>query len=300
MVGLDCDEERHLNHACGVIVTFNPDAKVLLNIAQILPQLDWLVVVDNGSRPEALKPIQDAASSIGFKLIENGANLGIATALNKGVEWARSQNAAFVALFDQDSTAADGLIDALVQTYKERSVDRRVAIVSAKHMHEDTRTWLKPVFDPDGGPLVAITSGSLLPLTIFDECGLFEDDFIIDRVDEEHCLRVRSRGYSIVLCEAGILWVTLGSPNPFRILGMTLRATHYSPGRRYYITRNRMVIVKRYWRLYPQWCYWAVSGFLKELLYVCLAEKRKLLKLRNMGRGLWDALIGRMGMVIPL
>ena len=52
--------------------------------------------------------------------------------------------------------------------------------------------------------MVAITSGSLMPVEIFDRCGWFEEDLIIDRVDDEYCLRVRSMGYTIALCRGGV------------------------------------------------------------------------------------------------
>jgi rhamnosyltransferase len=289
-----------LNRACGIVVTFNPEPNVEGNLRQLFSQLEWLVVVDNGSRPETLTPIREASIQLGFTLIEVGQNRGIAAALNLGVKWALNREAEWVALFDQDSTAEGGLIDAMLNSY-QRAADRRIAIVSAKHLMRDTKTWMKPVFAADGGPLVAITSGSLMPMFLFDECGLFEEDLIIDRVDEEYCLRVRTLGYTITLCEEGVLWVTLGSPRPFKVFGRTLfSATNYSPGRRYYNTRNRLIIVKRYWRLYPRWCYLCLRGFVKEALIVVIAEQQRILKLKRIVLGIHDALMSKMGMVVPL
>jgi rhamnosyltransferase len=283
------------------MVTFNPDASVIDNIEQLCPQLEWLVVLDNGSRSNALAPVREASNRLGFELIEIGMNLGIAAALNRGVERARSLKAECVALFDQDSTAESRLIDALLKSYAAGSAIRQVAIVSAKHLSRDTRAWMRPVFAADGGPLVAITSGSLMPLSIFNTCGPFEEDFIIDCVDAEYCLRVRSAGFTIRVCEEGILWVTLGFPRPFKVFGRALfSATNYSPGRRYYNTRNRLIIVKRYWRLYPRWCYLCLRGFLKEVVIVAIAEQQRMLKLKRIVLGIRDALLSKMGMVVPL
>ena len=290
-----------MNHVCGIIVTFNPAPGTVENIGRISSQLEWLVVVDNGSQANTLEPIREASARLGFTLLELHRNLGIAAALNRGVERARNLQAQWVALFDQDSSSEPNLIESLLDTYTKEAPSSKVAIVSAKHLRCDTQAWMRPVFAIDGGPLVAITSGSLMPLSVFTECGLFEEDFIIDRVDEEHCLRVRTLGYTIVHCDQGILWVTLGNPRPFQLFGKTLfRATHYSPGRRYYNTRNRLIIAKRYWRLYPRWCYWTVSGLAKELAIVLIAEKQRGLKIRNTILGIRDALLNRMGMMIPL
>jgi rhamnosyltransferase len=296
-----------LTRVCGVVVTFNPKPDVSDNLERLRGQLEHVVVVDNGSRSEVLEQIRCWCNDLNIILIENGTNLGIATALNVGVGYAGSIGAEFTAFFDQDSTPDAGLMTALLETYANATSaspsgrPARVAIVSAKHVHEDTKTWMKPVLDPDGGPLVTITSGSLIPVSIFDHCGLFEDDLIIDRVDEEFCLRVRSMRYTIVQCEIGIVHVTLGAPRPFTLFGKNLfTPTHYSAGRRYYITRNRLVIVRRYWRAYPKWCSWALSGFFKELLFIVIAEESKLSKCANIIRGVRDAITGNMGMIVPL
>ncbi len=290
-----------MNGVCGIVITTNPKPDVVFNLERLHPQVEHMVVVDNGSRPENLAPIREAASRLGFTLLETGLNRGIAPALNHGVEYARRAGARFVALFDEDSTAERDLIEALLGTYEANAPTKRIAIVSAKHVHKDTREWMKPVFDKDGGPFVAITSGSLLPVSVLDACGLMEEDFIIDRVDEEFCLRVRSRGYTVVHCERGILWVTLGEPKPYTLWGRVLfRAKNYNPGRRYYISRNRLVIVKRYWWRYPRWCYWALSGFVKEGIIILLAEKQRGIKVLNMMRAVRDAIFGRMGLIVPL
>jgi rhamnosyltransferase len=289
-----------VNAVCGVVVTFNPKEDVPRNLELLRPQVENMVVVDNGSRPETLIAIREAANRLDFRLLENPENLGIATALNQGVAHAQTVGADFVALFDQDSTPGIDLVPALLRTFATGPPLEKIAIVSAKHMHTDTLKWMSPPFDADGGPFVAITSGSLIPLAVFERCGLFEGDFIIDRVDEEFCLRVRSQGYTIRHCEEGILWVTLGDPETFRFFGRTFRATHYSPGRRYYITRNSFVIIKRYWYRYPKWCYWAISCFAHDLFMVVVAEERRWTKLANMAKAVVDALFGRMGLIVPL
>ncbi len=76
---------------CAVIVTFHPPPAVLENLAKVRFQVEGLVVVDNGSSSLSLAPFRAAMCEMKFTLIENGANLGIAAALNIGVRWARSQ-----------------------------------------------------------------------------------------------------------------------------------------------------------------------------------------------------------------
>jgi rhamnosyltransferase len=91
------------NGVCAVVVTFHPASEVLANLSQVHQQVQNVVVVDNGSRLESLAPLRAASASAGFHLIENGENLGVATALNIGIRQAQALGAVWVLLFDQDS-----------------------------------------------------------------------------------------------------------------------------------------------------------------------------------------------------
>jgi rhamnosyltransferase len=289
-----------MNDVCAIIITYRPEHDVLENIAKVRSQVQGAVVVDNGSPEEALAPFR-AAIQLDFALIENGKNLGIAAALNIGVRWAQSHGYDWVAVFDQDSTVTDGFIDAMLQEYHAHPRPERVAIVTPKHVNRKTGEWRAPAFAKDGTPLVAITSGSLMPLRIFEMCGWFEEDLIIDRVDDEYCLRVRSMGYTIALCRQAVLLHAVGAPRMHKAIGIgSFRASHHSAKRRYYITRNRLIMVKRYWKQHPQWCYAAVVAMFRDTAKVVLAEEDSWQKVVNTFRGILHALTGRMGKVVEL
>src|SRR5271168_1767581 len=91
-----------------IVVTFHPGTEHLQNLAQIRAQVDELIVVDNGSTGQELRQIRLSTSRYGYTLIENGENLGIATALNRGVREAQQRDCRWVALFDQDSAVTEG------------------------------------------------------------------------------------------------------------------------------------------------------------------------------------------------
>src|SRR5271170_8159208 len=106
------------NGVCALIITFRPPVEVPGNLAKARLQVQGMVVVDNGSSSAALAPLLRASQELEFTLIENGANLGVAAALNVGVRWARAQGYKWVALFDQDSTVSDGFISAMLDRYE--------------------------------------------------------------------------------------------------------------------------------------------------------------------------------------
>lgn len=285
---------------CAVIVTFRPHATVLDNVAKVLPQLGGVVIVDNGSSPELIAPLHAAAQEMGFTLIENGVNLGIAAALNAGVRWAKAQRFQYVALFDQDSTVTEGFIPAMLAEYEMHPQRNRVAIVTPSQVERNTGRTRGHQCAKDGGPLVAITSGSLMPIEMFDQCGWFEEELIIDCVDHEYCFRARSQGFTLAQCRRAVLMVAVGSTTCHRAFGMSIGARHYSAKRRYYITRNRLLMIRRFWKQQPAWSYRALRDIVQETIKAVLFENEPWNKLAYTARGVYDAVSGRMGRVVEL
>lgn len=289
------------NGVCAVIITFHPLPEVLVNLAKVRPQVEHMVVVDNGSRNEEVAPFHEGSEELPFSLIENGENLGIAAALNIGVRWAKSQNCKWVVLFDQDSTVAEGFMAAMLSEFAARPASQNVAIVVPCYVDKYSGYPMPLDRNGKGQILVARTSGSLIPLSLFEQCGLFREDFIIDQVDYEYCLRARELGYSIVQCSNTTLFHSLGERRRYSLGRLYLfTSTHHNAKRRYYIARNRLAIIRLYWNRYPTYCVNLILSTLKELIKILLAEKMKFQKIKNTAVGILDGLHGRMGKTIDL
>jgi rhamnosyltransferase len=285
---------------CAVIVTFHPQAAVLGNLAKVRSQVEGLVVVDNGSPAELLSPLRAAAQALGFTLIENRVNMGIAAALNTGVRWAKARGFRYVLLFDQDSTVTEGFSHAMLAAYEAHPLRDKLALVTPSQVERSTGHARSHRFAKDGSPLVAITSGSLMPVEIFDQCGWFQEELIIDCVDHEYCLRARSSGYTLAECRQAVLQVAVGSITAHHAFGVTILARNYSARRRYYLTRNRLVMVLRFWRQQPAWCCRALQDIVQDAMKVAFVEEERWSKMTHTARGVYDALCGRMGKVVEL
>jgi rhamnosyltransferase len=288
-----------MNQVCGIINTYCPDDGVAANIEVLRPQVAYLIVVDNGS-PTGLPSLREACSRFGCILLENEENRGITVGLARGIRYAQTLPVDFVVLFDQDSTADPQMVTAMLESYSASSTTKKVGIVSPTHTHKTTGKRMHCMLDGDGGPLTVILSGSMVPMHVFRECGTYEESMIMDRFDEDFSLRVRHYGYTIIL-SAAILWVVLGSPQPFRFLGKTVfYSSNYSPARHYYMCRNRIVVIRRYWRDQPVWCLRSMSGFCKETFAMLVAERGRYEKMKCIVHGIWDGFIGRMGLQVSL
>jgi rhamnosyltransferase len=284
---------------CAVISTFHPPPAALENLGEVRLQVEGLVVVDNGSSAASLAPFRSAMREMKFTLIENGTNLGIAAALNIGVRWAKAHGFDRVVLFDQDSKVTPGFMGAMRSSYDGHPKKGEIAIVMPRYRNrQGVLVNASRYMAADGAPLEVMTSGSFIPVSVFDVCGGFREEFFIDQVDHEFGFRVREYGFIVVVSEQSFLVHVPGSPREHSLLGLVrFRATHHNAMRRYYMTRNGIVMVRRYWKSHPAWSRSVAKALLMLPLHVVLAEKQKWKKLRSIALGTVDAFRGRLGCV---
>ena len=280
---------------CAVIITFHPDLRMIDHLGDVLAQTQALVVVDNGSNPQALEALRAASSLQHFHLVENAENLGIAEALNQGVRWARDQGYPWVLLLDQDSQLTDGFVSALYATWQAHPNRERVVSTNPSYVNPDTGVEPYVLRAEDGGPVCTMTSGSLMPTWIFDKLGLFRTEYFIDHVDTEYCLRCRAAGYLIADSRAAVLLHKPGHPKRMTIAGFTFEPTNHSALRRYYFTRNRIVVFRKFFFRFPRWVTHMIYWSLRETIKCFIGEQDRKRKLRNTFLGAWDGLLGRMG-----
>lgn len=285
-----------LPRVCAVIVTYHPKAHMLESMSAIAAQVQGLVVVDNGSSPEEVSALRIAGPRVGFHLIENRSNLGIAEALNRGVHWAKSNRFPWVVLFDQDSKITEGFVEEMFLTWISHPERDRVASVQPRYVNPETA--VEPSIyrrTPDGSPMTSMTSGTLMPVWIFDKIGPFASEYFIDFVDCEYSLRIRAAGYWMAESRQAVLLHTAGSPKRSSILGFSFAATQHSAMRRYYLSRNRVVVYRKYIVRFPGWTLHSMYISLRETVKCFIAEEDRVRKFRSFLLGTWDGLTGRMG-----
>ena len=146
------------NRVCAVVVTFRPRAEDLVNLARVRPQVQDLVVVDNGSPEDKLQLLREFSRDLEFVLIENGQNLGIAAALNAGVQWAQSNQSNWVVLLDQDSSVTDGFIPQMLADFADQASRRNILLLVPRYRDPESGVERVCCLDEDGGPFVTITS----------------------------------------------------------------------------------------------------------------------------------------------
>lgn len=291
---MDCLRPEKEN-ICAVIVTYHPDNGIQERIERILKQVGAAVVIDNNSPAEKVSLLSKISfENPGCYVINNKENLGIATALNQGVKWAKEKGFCWVLLFDQDSVINEDMIDSLAEVYDAYPNKDRLAVIGSNYTDSYTKRQLQEVKHEEKHlwfeKKTTITSGSLIPVIVFDRIGFFRDEFFIDHVDDDFCMKARHKGYKVILTVKEIMQHSLGASTMHRLFWKYSGTTNHSPLRRYYMTRNHFILVKEYFFKEPAWVFDTVFSRIKMTILMCLFEKNRTQKLKAILKGLYHGL----------
>lgn len=283
-------------NTCAVIVTRHHDEELPNRIRDIQAQFSLVIVVDNGSPPASLEMLRTMAESPQVYLAENQANLGIATALNQGVDLALKRGFKWVVTLDQDTRIFADLLTTLISVY-EKSGKNNVMIGSNYWNAHKQQDFIRCTDNAAGfrERKTLITSGSLMSSSMFSAIGLFRDDYFIDSVDHEFCLRARRYGWRILISCKPVMSQCIGScvENASRL--RRVMAFNHSPVRKYFIARNTVATVMSYFCQEPAWCVRQGLRLLSDFSSILLFEEDKIKKITAFIVGVAHGVAGKMG-----
>jgi len=265
----------------GVIVLYNPNEEVIDNIKSYLEDIEILYAVDNSEtkKDEIIKKIESFNKIV---YIDNNGNQGMSAALNIAARLAIQNGYDWLLTMDQDSMfLGENNISKMIQATQ---VYNKIAIISSFCVTISTE--FTPILNKNNFSMVsgAITSGSLLNLKVYQEIGDFNEDYFIDCVDTDFCLRAMFNGYLIVRCNTAMLKHDMGDPKK-QIIGFT---SNHPPIRKYYMTRNTLYTMYFYKNIFPDFFGIQKYIFFVNIVKIILYEKQKISKLLMMWRGYRD------------
>lgn len=278
---------------CAVVVTYFPGQGLSDRVLRAKEQVGHVVIVDNATSGEALDRVQAAACLPGIDLIRNAANLGIGGALNRGVSWASSQGYKWALLLDDDTVPGPEMVATLIRAFEEFPNKSSLAVIGSNRvLNPVTRTRRNQNGWWSAGDAV-ITSGSLIELGAAQKIGPFRDEFFMDFVDFEFCLRARSMGFKIVEILVPTMQHFIGNSKMVRRFGLRIHTYNHQPWHSYYKVRNFIFVARKYLFTDPWWIFrmsWATA---KTAVVAVLIEESRVPKLRYTLLGFYDGLLGR-------
>ncbi|MGQ7945276.1 glycosyltransferase family 2 protein [Flavobacterium sp. WC2509] len=232
-----------------VIVCYNPDIKNLFRICQALLFSNTnVILVDNSENGY----IKDLSKDSGVHLINLNENCGIAKAQNIGIRYAIESGAEVLVFFDQDSQIDNDFISSLTSSLKKNQPMVISPVFYDKNCGFRFPSYklnsfglLKIIQTPDNEDIysadVIISSGSAVNKEVFDIVGFMNEDYFIDFVDTEWCLRCHSKGVPIFVNPKAKMIHAIGEKSINLYL---IRLFVHGPLRSYYKIRNSFLFIR--------------------------------------------------------
>jgi len=284
---------------CAIIITYHPDADFPDRAMRAAQQAGQLVIIDNHSNDQAIAMIRNVSSRLNAHLILNADNLGVATALNQGVYWARDRGYLWVLTFDQDTIPLEKMVDNLITVYRDCDFREDIGMIGANYQDPNNGYVYKPIphFQDSQQALweeekTLITSGSLLSISAFEMVGPFRDELFIDQIDHEYCLRLRKYGYRILLSLHLGMFQSVGNRKNHKLLWHNFETFNHAPVRRYYIMRNRLILAREY-QGKVRGTIRVLKKSRKDFFRVLFFENQKFSKVYAMVLGIYDGIRGK-------
>lgn len=265
------------------IVTYNPDIeKLKKNIDSIIKQVDFLVIVDN--RSKNIAELDRLISSYNKEKIffkKNDANHGIAKALNIIASIVKEKGYRWVLTLDQDSECRENLIFNYLPYLSLEKIGQLSCLYEDRNFSNGNHLF-KGVKDVEW----CITSAALLNVDAWESVGGFDEELFIDSVDFDICLKMREKGFHIYKVGFVGFLHEIGNGKTRKIFSYTVKTWNHSPFRRYYSTRNALIVAKKH-RLGT---IKALLGIIKHMFLIFVFEDEKKAKFERALAGVIDGL----------
>ena len=287
-----------------VIVTYFPDRDFPGRLDAVLRQFDRVVIVDNASAGESLAMLKELCGARDrLAMIWNDHNAGVAYALNQGCQYALEQQYRWAVTFDQDTVADADYLESMIDAGSQLK-DARVGVIGCNYYEPNLGRIA--VHNSSGldweERTVVITSGSLLSLRAYRQVGGFRDDFFIDAVDEEYCLKCSAGGFRNFFVYKPLMVHSIGNMKDHFLLGcraLKFVLHHHPSWRIYYFVRNNLILYGTYLFRRPSWVVPVAGARSIQVVLILLFEENRLEKLRYLLWGVRDSITGNRGRQIP-
>lgn len=272
-----------------IVTAYHPDDRLTAVVESALLTCSGVIISDNtpAASPSDAGRLDDPRVTV----LRNGNNQGLAAALNAAVDKLPADTDV-VLFLDQDSVLPPDLVPALAAHF----ADAKVGVVAptawdAAHggTYERAAETGPAVADRDG----VMTSGMLVRRTCLEAVGRFREDFFVDWVDFDFCLRARIEGFRVIQDTGVLLPHSLGDRREHRLGFLRTHVLHYPAWRHYWVARNSTILVREHLRGNRRWALSAVLYLARWTVNTAVFEAERRTHVAALLRGFRDGLSGR-------
>ena len=294
------------NTITAVIVTFNRRVlleRCLSSISRQTHAANGVLVVDNASTDGTREWLTSWLPTTlpHARLLALDDNLGGAGGFAEGLRTALANGADWVWMMDDDAEPHPTALAELIAV-----ADDPANVYGSLAVNGPDTSWLTTLTGPpqrvcetaDDVPDFATVQslpflGFMVHKILVARIGLPDAGYFIAADDIEYCIRAQRAGAQIIVAGKSLIEHPKSRPYSVRLPGHTLTALQLPPWKRYYDTRNRLFIARKYygWRLITQ----TTPGSVVRLFAAMLREPHKLAQLWAWCCGMFDGLLGIKG-----
>lgn len=271
-----------------IVPVFQPSLEDLRFFEEIAVAIPVYLVDDSPVSHENLVFV----GSCGVTIIESLGNCGIARALNRGILAAGEDGVLHVVTVDQDSRPSVEMLQGLVAKLGQAEYGIVGPAVIAGRLDK----WVRISRQPGDVVRVPVLIQSCMTFSVatWRALGGFREEFFIDGVDTEFCLKASRAGIAVGAWREAELDHKLGDgvdSRSWSFAGKRFVATNHSAMRRYYVNKNAVSLIFEYAR--DDWR-WAIDFVARLTVFNCasLTEQGGLVKLMASIRGLFHGFAG--------
>jgi len=290
------------NKIAASVILYCPTKEHLYNIKNYVNEVGHVFIYDNTPKEKIQydhKYIINIFSGIMRKHVTytgTGENIGIGEALNITSRLAIKKKFKFIITLDQDTVIESGIIERICREFDKINF-KNVGII-APSMEWAGNKKRRNKFNSKlqiSKTLLVITSGSIVNLQAFKKVGGYNSDLFIDEVDHDYCLKNISNGFNVLKINNLFIPHELGNSKVYNVFNTKIVVTHHNYKRRYYIIRNRLYMIKRFYRQYPSLMKIYIKETSIDMLKMIVFETDKIRKIVSVIMAAFDFIIGKKG-----
>ena len=287
-----------------VVVTYNRKILLLNCIDALLHQslnFDKIIIVYNASTDGTIefleaKKILDHPKLVLLKQNENTDGAG---GFSTGMKYAFESGADYVWMMDDDAVPHQNALEQLMNHATPNHIYGSLAVNGKDTAW--TTTLLPGSKTIDSKNLISIISevqslpflGYLTSKEIFEKLGLPDNSYFIAADDVEYCLRAQRAGFKTYVCGQSYIEHPKSDRYPFNLFGKKLICLKLVPWKRYYDTRNRLLIARKYYgvKAFTQ----TLPASFVRLFAALINEPNRVMQIKAFFAGVYDALLKNTG-----
>lgn len=287
-----------------VVVTFNRKyllLQCLQALSQQILQPTKILIIDNASTDGTVELLKKSGwlNQPCIQLIELQQNTGGAGGFAKGMQYAFEQGADYVWMMDDDAIPHPYALAEIMRHATPEHIYGSLAVnnedtawattLLAEHKTVHLKNQVPDLAEVQSLPFL----GFLTSKEIYQAIGLPDASYFIAADDVEYCMRAQHAGYKIFICGQSQIEHPKSDRYEFNFILNKITCLNLVAWKRYYDTRNRLLIAKKYYgfKFYTQ----TIPASFIRLFAALLNEKEQLKQIKAFFAGLYDGIFSKTG-----